>query len=154
MSSFTTVYCSTPESPSIIVGIIIDLVGCGVIILLLTRTPRRPTVLNFCSHSTHAASPINACPAALSTIKCSGGISIQRVHDLGTQFLNRVIRERERPSGPALATNPTIISHRPTSCPLQELESVSDRATIRLAKISSAESTSQLVFRAQKSVIV
>ena len=79
---------------------------------------------------------------------------IQRVHDLGTQFLNRVIRERERPSGPALATNPTIISHRPTSCPLQELESVSDRATIRLAKISSAESTSQLVFRAQKSVIV
>ena len=60
------------------VGIIIDLVGCampptpfGVITLLLTRTPRSPTVLNFRSHSTHAASPINACPAALSTIKVS-----------------------------------------------------------------------------------
>ena len=40
MSSSTTVYCSTPGSPSIIVGIIIDLLGCaapptpfGVIIL-------------------------------------------------------------------------------------------------------------------------
>ena len=29
MSSSTTVYCNTPGSPSIIVGIIIDLVGCA-----------------------------------------------------------------------------------------------------------------------------
>ena len=48
-----------------------------------------------------------------------------------------------------------IISHRPTSCPLQEFDSISDRATIRLANFSSVESTtSQPVFRAQKSVVV
>ena len=39
------------------------------------RTPRRPASLNFCSHLTYAGSPINACPAALSTIKCPGKIA-------------------------------------------------------------------------------
>ena len=62
--------------------------------------------------------------------------------------------QRERPSDPDLAKSPTIISHRPTSCPLQEFESISDRATIRLANFSSVESTSQLMFRAPKSVVV
>ena len=42
---------NTPESPSIMVGIIIDSWGmCRA--LLLTHT-RNPTMLNFCSHSTH-----------------------------------------------------------------------------------------------------
>ena len=64
MSSSTTVYCNTHGRLSIIVGIIIDLVGCaapptpfGVAILVWTRSPRRPALFDFCSHLTRAVSP-------------------------------------------------------------------------------------------------